>query len=150
MRDVQRLGDGGVRGDGPRGDDAGRRVVAQALDLLGERHRALEVEVDRRAGDERAPAARPLEAPLAGEVAEGAADRDQAAAVALGELALGGQPVAGAPFARLDGRAQVKIDLVVERDRARQEPEACHAPSRATSCGGTWWGLAVGMLLLRL
>ena len=87
---------------------------------------------------------RPLEAALAGEVAEGAADRDQAAAVALGELALGGQPVAGAPFARLDGRAQVKIDLVVERDRARQEPEACHARRERPLAVGRGWGLAVG------
>ena len=93
---------------------------------------------------------RPLEAALAGQVAEGAADGDQAAAVALGELALGGQPVAGAPFARLEGGAQVKIDLVVERDRARQEPEACHARRERPLAVGRGGGLRSGMLLLTL
>ena len=120
------------------------------LHLLGERHRAVEVEVDRRAGDERAPAAGPLEAALAGQVAERAADGDQAAAVALGQLALGRQPVARAPFARVERGAQVKIDLVVERDRARQEPEACHARRERPRAVGRGWGLRSAMLLLTL
>ena len=46
-RDVERLGDGGAGGDRSSRRRAGRRVVAAALDLLGEGHRAVEVEVDR-------------------------------------------------------------------------------------------------------
>jgi hypothetical protein len=126
-RDVERLGDGGVGGDGPGGHDARGGVVAELLHLFGERHGAVEVEVDRRTGDERAASAGALEAPLAGQVAQRPAHGDQAAAVSLRQLALRRQPVARAPLAGVDRGAQVKIDLVVERDRSRQEPEACHA-----------------------
>ena len=84
--------------------------------------------------DERAAAAGPLEALLAGQLAQRAPDGDQAAAVALRELALGRQPVAGAPFARVEGGAQVEIDLVVQRDGSELEPEACHAVASGPPC----------------
>ena len=74
---------------------------------------------------------------------EGAADGDQAAAVAIGELALRGELVARPPLAGVERGAQVEIDLVVERDRAREEPEACHGGRGRPSCGGA-------CLLLRL
>ena len=149
-RDVQGLRDARVSGHRAGRDDARRRVVAEALHLFGERHRAVEVEVDRGAGHERAAAAGPLQAVLARQVAERAPDGDQAAAVPLGQLALGRQPVAGAPFARLERGAQVKIDLVVERDRARQEPEACHARREEPRAVGRGGGLRLAMLLLTL
>ena len=76
--------------------------------------------------DERAAAAGPLDALLAGELRERPPDGDQAAAVALGELALGRQPVARLPLARVERGHQVEIDLVVQRDGTELEPETGH------------------------
>ena len=101
---------------------------------------AREVAVDARAEDERAAAAGPFEPLLAGQLAERPADGDEAAAVALREVALRGEPVAGTPFARIQGRAQVKVDLVVQRDRAELESEAGHRAGRTSGRRG--WGIA--------
>ena len=68
----------------------------------------------------------PFDPAFAGELREGAPDGDQAAAVALRELALRREEVAGTPFARVERRAQVKVDLVVKRDGTELESEAGH------------------------
>ena len=56
---------------------------------------------DRRSRHERPAAAGPLDPRLAGELPESAPDGDQAAAVALRQLAFGRQLVAGPPLARV-------------------------------------------------
>ena len=66
--------------------------------------------------DERPAAAGPLDALLAGKLHECPANGDQAAAVALRQLALSRQPVAWPPLVRVEGRHQVEIDLVVQRN----------------------------------
>ena len=78
-----------VRGCRPRSSisSAKLNVEVRSRTIRGRRH-------------ERAPAAGPLQALLAGEVGQGPADRDQAAAVALGELALRRQAVARPPSRR--------------------------------------------------
>ena len=91
-----------------------------------------EVDVDPRREDERAAAAGPLEPPFADELAQRPPDRDEAAAVALGEVALGRQPVAGRHSPRVEGGLQVEIDLVVERDRAELESETGHRAGRTS------------------
>ena len=85
--------------------------------------------------DERAAAARPLESLLADQLAERPPDGDQAAAVALRQVALGGQPVARAPLALVEGGLQVQVDLVVERDRAELESVTCHRAGRTSGDG---------------
>ena len=64
--DAERLGDDGLGGQRPCGDDARGRVVSQVVELFGERERPVEVEVDRLAGHERPAATCPLDPPLAG------------------------------------------------------------------------------------
>ena len=77
-----------------------------------------------RAGEhERAAAASALDALLAGQLVEGAADRDEADAVLARQLPLGRNVVALRPAAVVDRAAQVQVDLVVERDGPRLEPE---------------------------
>ena len=118
---LQGLGDGGVRR--PRSARATTRVgrvEAAALHLLGEAQRPVEVEVDRAGDDERAAATGPLQAPLADQVAERAADGDQAAAVARRRArarAAAGRRRCHSPASR--ARAQVEVDLVVQRDRTQ-------------------------------
>ena len=106
-----------------------RGSQAAQLHLLREAERGGQVAHDARRRDERAPAAGPLQALLAGQVGEGPAHRDEAAAVALGELPLGRQPVPDRPLARLDPGAQVDVDLVVQRDRSGLELETCQPGS---------------------
>ncbi len=57
-----------------------------------------------------------LQALLARQLRQGAADGDQAAAVARGELALRREPIAGRPVAGVERRREVEVDLVVQRD----------------------------------
>jgi hypothetical protein len=71
-------------------------------------------------------AAPPVQPSLAGQLREGTADGDQAAAVALRELALRREEIAGTPFARVERRAKVQVDLVVKRDGTELESEAGH------------------------
>ena len=99
-RQAERLGDGLARGFARAREQLGPRVEAAQLHLLGEAERRCQVAHDPRGRHERAPAAGPLEALLASEIGERTADGDEAAAVALGELALRRQPVARPPTRR--------------------------------------------------
>ena len=85
---------GGFR---PGRDEARHRIQPTALHLGRERQRFGEVALDALWQHGRPPAAGALDATLADELAQGAPDGDQAAAVVLGEVALRGQPVAGLP-----------------------------------------------------
>jgi hypothetical protein len=69
---------------------------------------------------------RPRRRSLAGQLGEGAANGDQAAAVPLRELALRREEIAGTPFARVERRTKVQVDLVVKRDGTELESEAGH------------------------
>src|SRR5437016_1726119 len=71
-----------------RGHDSGARVEAVALHLLGKAERPGEVMVDPLPEHVRAATTGPLDASLAGELAEGVPNGDQAAAVAAGQLPL--------------------------------------------------------------
>jgi hypothetical protein len=71
-------------------------------------------------------AAAALHAPLAGELRQGPPDRDEAAAVAGGELAFRREEVAGTPFACIERRAEVEVDLMMKRDGTELESEAGH------------------------
>ena len=131
-RDPQGLRDGTAPPARVRAvDDPGGRVVARCWSSSVNESVPSRSSVDRRARDERSASPRPLQPTLAGEIAQRAADGDEAAPVAGGELALRRQPVPGPPLAGVERRTQVEVDLVVERDRARQEPEACHAVADA-------------------
>ena len=66
---------------------------------------------------------------------ERAPDGDEAAAVALRQVALRGQPVARAPLTLVEGGLQVQVDLVVQRDRAELESETCHRAGRTSGDG---------------
>src|SRR5437667_66919 len=79
----------------------------------------------RSAGPRRRPA-RPLDPLFASQLGERPSDRDEAAPVALGQLALGRQPVAGPPLVGIERGDQVDVDLVMERDGTELEPEAGH------------------------
>ena len=70
--------------------------------------------------------ARALEPPLAGELAQRAPDGDQAAAVARASSRSVGRRSPGAPLAGVERRAQVEVDLVVQRDGTELESEAGH------------------------
>ena len=111
---------------GPRTDQPGLRVETARLHLLGEAQGTGEIDVDPGCEDECSAAASPLEPAFADQLAHRAPDGDQAAAIASGELALGREPVAGAPFRCVEGGLQIEIDLVMERDRAELESEARH------------------------
>lgn len=76
--------------------------------------------------DERPATAGPLETLLPHQLAEGATDRDEAAAIALREVALGRQAVPWTPLGGIQGGSQVEVDLVVQRDGAKLESESGH------------------------
>ncbi len=73
----------------------------------------------------RAAARRALEALLARQLVESAANRDQAAAVVAREVALGGKSIAGRIDALIQRRFQVKVDLMMKRNWAGPEQERC-------------------------
>ena len=124
---------------GPGADQARLRVEAAVLHLLGEAERAGEVALDPRREDGRAAAAGPLDPALAGQLGERPPDGDQAAAVALGELALRREEIAGTPFAVVERRAQVQVDLVMQRDGTELESETGHRVGDLA--GRSWDGL---------
>ena len=66
--ELERRRDGLARRLGPGRDEPRLGVEAAALHLLGEAHAAAEVALDARVEHERAAAARPLDAALAGEL----------------------------------------------------------------------------------
>ena len=70
------------------------------------------------------------------EFAQRPPDGDEAAAVALGQITLRRQPVAGLPLGGVEPRLQVEIDLVVEWDRAELETKTGHR-AVGTSGGGS-------------
>ena len=108
------------------GDQAGRGIEPTGQHLVREATAAAEVQVEARVEDERAAAARPLDPLFASQLGERPPDRDEAAPVALGQLALGRQPVAGPPLVGIERGDQVDVDLVMERDGTELEPEAGH------------------------
>jgi hypothetical protein len=101
---------------GPGRHDPRLRVEAAVLHLLGERQGAPEVALDPRREDRRPAPARPLDAVLVGQLAQGSSDGDQGAAVPFGELALRREEIAGAPLAVVERRAQVQVDLMMKRN----------------------------------
>jgi hypothetical protein len=113
---VEGRGDGLAGRLGPGGQQAGLRVEAAALHLLREAQGVRGADVEAGLEDERPAAARALEALLAGELIEGPPDRDQAAAIAGRQLALGREAVARLPLPRVERGLQVELDLVVQRD----------------------------------
>jgi hypothetical protein len=88
-RDLERLGHARIRGDRLRRHDAGRRVVTKELDLLRERHRSGEIQVDRGPRGKGPSSPGSLEPAFPRQVAEGPSNGDNAAAVAGGERAGG-------------------------------------------------------------
>ena len=134
---------------GAGGDDPGGRSHPAELHLLGEGEVTLEVAVDARVEDERASASCPLQPLLEDEIAERAPDRDQAAAVALGEVTFGRQLVARPPLTGVERSAKIQVDLVVERHRSELETEACH-PCRVDLQVGRRVGLRRAVLLITL
>src|SRR4051812_24280957 len=124
--ETERLGDrlpGSLR---PSRDEPGLGIVAARLHLLGEAERIREVDVETWCEHEGPTAPRPLEAAVAHHLAQRAPDRDQAAAVALGEVALRREAVARPPLTGVQRRSQVEIDLMMQRDRAQLESETGH------------------------
>ncbi len=86
-----------------------------------------DVAVDPRLEDERAASTRPFDPTLADELAERVTDGDQAAAIALGELSLGGHAVARTPLSGIERGLQIPKDLVVQWDWATFQLKARHA-----------------------
>ena len=113
----------------PRGQQARPRLEAAQLHLLREADRRGQLADDTWRLDERAPAAGPLEAILAGEVGQRTPHGDEAAAVLLGELTLRRKPIPDRPLALVDSGSQVEIDLMVERYRAGSQLETCQPRS---------------------
>src|SRR5512147_234884 len=148
--DVERRGDrlAGRLGSGRH--EARLRIQAASLHLLGERQVPGEVPVDPGMEDERAATAGPLQASLADELAERPPDGDEAAAVADRQVALGREPVAGLPLARVEGGLEVQVDLVVERDRAELESETGHRRAGTSAEGRRLRGLRERRLLITL
>src|SRR5262245_8787935 len=107
-----------------RRDETRARIEAALAHLLGEARPAGDVAVHPRVEDERPATARALDAALARQLVEGAADRDEAAAVELGELALRRHAITRLPSPVVERGAQVEIDLVVERHGAELETGA--------------------------
>src|SRR5215210_1444355 len=88
-------------------------LIAPPPHLLGEAQRAGEVAIDWLAKDGRATSAGPFDSLFASQLAEGAADRDEAAAIPFRKLTLRRQSLAGCPLARIEGRSQILVDLVM-------------------------------------
>src|SRR3989442_8015351 len=103
-----------------------------ALHLLGEAQGAGKVMIDPLPEHVGAPSAGSLDPPLASQLAKGMAHGDQAAAVAGGQLALGGKPIALVPGAGVEHGTQVKVDLVMQRDWSSLEPVPRHRPSSSS------------------
>ena len=95
----QQRSDGLARGLDPGGDDPGGRVEPTSSHLLGEAHRAGDVPVDAGLEDVGPAPTNAFDPALADELAKGVAHGDEAAAVALGQLALRRHSVAGSPLA---------------------------------------------------
>ena len=132
---LQSLGDALAGRLGTRLDDPRRRVEPAPLHLLGEAHRATQVDFDGRPRGKRPAPPRALETMLARQLGQRSSDRDQAAAIADREIAFRRQPVTRSPLATIEGRTQIEVDLMVERDRAGLEEQI--APSLAdASCRG--------------
>ena len=112
-----------------RGDEPGPGLVALVDHLLGEAQRARHVQPDRRAGVTNVPRprVRSIRASRASSP-ERAPDGDQAAAVALRQLAFGRQPVTGPPFAddpgTPAGQGRPGGGAARARDRAGRSPSA--------------------------
>ena len=117
-------GDGRTGRLGPRADEPRLGVEAAAQHLLAEALRVRQVTVDARRDDGGAASSGTQQASLAGQLAQRAADGDEAAAVAAGQLALRWQQLVGAPLAGVQRAAQVEIDLVVQRDGAELQAGA--------------------------
>ena len=118
----------------PGGDHPGLRIEAAGLHLLGEREVAGEVPIDPGVEDERSAPAGTFHPPLAHELSECPPDRDEAAAIAGGQVALGRQAIPRPPLAGVQGALQVEVDLMVQRDRAELESETGHR--RVWTSGG--------------
>jgi hypothetical protein len=115
---------------GAGGDQARLRIEATLLHLVGEAGTARDVALQARSKDVRAASAGALDAALLGELAQGAADGDQADAVLPSQLALRGQAIARLPRAIVQRSAQVEVDLVVHGDRTERNAET------GGHCGG--------------
>ena len=87
---------------GPGGDHPGLRVQAAGLHLVGEAHRSGEVTLYRGPEDGGAPVLASAADVARGQLGQGSSDGDQAAAVAVGQLALGRKTVTGRPFPGLE------------------------------------------------
>ncbi len=130
-RDRERCGDSGCRGLPPRGHNGRVRLQAAGAHLVDKAGARRNVPDDRGPADERASAAGTFQASLMGELREGSPDGDEAAPVALHQRALRGELIARAPDPVVEGRAQVEVDLVMQRDRSGFEAEPRHASRRA-------------------
>src|SRR6185436_4858961 len=100
---------------------------------------------------EGAATARALEATLASELAERTPDRDEAAAVADAQFALGRQPVARRDLARIESGLQVEVHLVMHRDGTELQAEARHRQTGSSVRRGMHrprWGLAEIVIML--
>ncbi len=109
-------------------DQSRLRVQTAGLHLVGEAPGIREVAIDPRAEDVGAAALGPFDPLLARQLRQRAPDGDQAAAIAQRQFALRREAVAGLPVTGLEGRAQVEVDLVMQRDGADLETETCHSP----------------------
>jgi hypothetical protein len=125
-------------GLGSCGQQAGLRIEASALHLLGEAQRVGDADVEPGLEDERAAAAGALQALLSGKLVERSPDGDEAAAVPLRELTLGREAIPGLPLALVEGGLQVEVDLVVQRDGAGVETEARHGSPVSSSDSLGW------------
>jgi hypothetical protein len=98
--------------------------VTASLHLVREALGTTEVQLDARTEHERATAASPLDPPLPSELRQRPPHRDEAAAVATGQLPLGRQAVARPPLAVVQGAEQVEVDLVMEGNGTELETVA--------------------------
>jgi hypothetical protein len=123
---AERRGGGLTRRLLPGGDQARCGLHTAALHLLREAEATGEVAIHAGCEDGGPAPAGALDAALARQFGERVPDRDQAAAVALGEFPLRRETVAGAPLAAVERGGQVEIDLVMQRNRSGLEPEPRH------------------------
>src|SRR5688572_22237801 len=118
------LQSGGHRLSGRLGacrDDACLGSHTEPRHLLREAVRVGEVAIDARTHYMRTATGRPLKPLFAGQLIEGAANRDQAAAVVARKVTFGRESIARLVDPLIQGRLQVKVDLMMKRNRAGPE-----------------------------